>query len=729
MNRRWSARPTRNPHRAPRPAWACAAVVWLAALTANSYLAAADVDFDSQIVPALTRSGCNAGACHGAAAGRGGFRLSLLGSDPAADYEAIVVELEGRRVNLARPAASLLLKKPAGELAHEGGRPLDPDGPAYELVRNWIQAGAPRGRGRRLVAFEVSASRRRVERVGERVELRATARFDGGEPEDVTRWTLFVPADPSALELDPSSATVTARRAGELLVLARFLDRVAPLVITLPWSEQPLDVAREEAASEIDREVMRKLADLRIAPRRTVRDDEFLRRATIDLLGRLPEVDEHDPDDEYDEYDDGGEVDRRARIVDRLLAHPRFVERWTWRFAEWFRLRALPHEPESAEAFHAWLRTRVRDGASWSEMARELVTASGDSHQVGAANFSRLAGDARQETEWVGGIFLGVRLQCANCHNHPLDRWTQADYHGLAALFAPRERGRIVSDLGRGAVTNPRTGQPATPRLPGGPDLESLADARGRFAAWLTDDANPYFSRAFVNRVWRVHLGWGLIEPVDDLRETNPATHPELLELLARRFRERGGDLRTLVRDVTLSDAYRREEMRDASGAVDRYYAAVRRREWSPETRADVIAQVTGVPDRYGDLPLGTRAQQLVDPATPAESLDVLGRCSRATSCEGPNASPGGLAARLHLLNGPVINAKLAAPEGVLQRLLSGGASDEEIVDAFYWRALSRRPSGDERAYWLRQFAGLDPAARREACEDFVWSLLQLERY
>lgn len=676
-----------------------------AALTAGS-------DFDTEILPVLTRAGCNAGSCHGAAAGRGGFRLSLLGGDPAADFDAIVRELEGRRVNLARPDESLVLAKPTGDIAHKGGIRLVPGGGGMKRIADWIAAGARRGTSRQLTHFEVGPRGKVVEKVGTVVRLTATARFDEGKPEDVTAWTVFTTGDPAAVELD-DGATATVRRRGQHVVIARFLDRVVPVRLTLPQAERPVDLTKEPRANFIDDEVVRTLSLLRIPVSPRADDATFLRRVRLDLTGRLPTR------EEVEAFLKDSAKDKRAALIDRLLASEEFVEYWTYRFSLLFRVRSLPGEPESIQTFSHWIRDQVRKGMAMDKVARSLLTAVGDSHTHGPANFARVAGDARGQAELVGQVFLGVRLQCANCHNHPLDRWTQDDYHGLAAVFARLERGRLVKVAGRGAVTNPRTGESAVPRLPGTRYLDHDKDGREAFADWLTERDNPYFAKSVVNRLWKAMFGRGLVEPEDDLRDTNPATHPELLDRLATDFIKSGYDVRHTLRRIARSETYARSgATTPANQADDRFYSHAYRRPLPAEVLADALADVTDVPDRYGDLPLGTRAVSLVDPGTPAPSLDVLGRCSRGATCD---EGGGGLAGKLHRLNGELVNRKVAARGGRLHRMIAGDKSNEEIVEEFYFRALGRLPTATERKHWAKQLAG---AGRAEMLEDFVWALL-----
>ncbi len=731
-------------------------------LSANLLLAnaAPPIDFDTEIVPVFTRAGCNAGACHGGAAGRGGFKLSLLGGDPAADYVTIVKEYEGRRINLAAPDRSLLLLKPTGGMDHGGDVRLEYGGPGATLIEHWIRAGAPRLQLRSLENLEVTPDHHVAERVGEEVRLRAVAWFDDGTRRDVTRWTAFVANDASRLKIedrdvgrvdgedDPVEDAVvdgagedgpvqdgvtegehavmaTTLRAGQSVVVARFLDRVVPVRITVPLGSEPIDLSGLPRGSFIDDYILETLGTLRLRPAPPASDAVYLRRARLTLTGTLPSVDEMTAF-----LEDRGER-KRERLVDRLLASPEFTEFWSYRLSTLFRVRSLPNDERVAVMFHDWFRRQLNERTGYDELARTLLTAEGDSHEKGEAAFYRMTAGPREHAEYVSEIFLGARLKCANCHNHPLDRWTQDDYHGLAAVFARIDRSRVVELKERGEVTHPCSGLPAVPRLPGERFLEAEGDARPELARWITSAENPFFARAAVNRLWKALMGRGLVEPVDDLRATNPATHPRLLEHLARDFVEHGFDLRHTLRLIATSAAFGRGASLDRTGDCDdgRYYSHAIIAPLEPEVLADAIACVTGVADPYGDYPEGTRAISLPDPSIPARGLDLLGRCAREESCE---AAPGGagLSTELHLLNGPLINRKITAAEGRLARWIASGHSNDAIIDELYARALSRPPREDERAFWKTQLDVFDDAMkRRQALEDFLWSLLNSREF
>jgi hypothetical protein len=680
--------------------------------------------FDTEIVPVLTKAGCNAGACHGAAAGRGGFHLSLFGGDPASDYDDIVHAFEGRRVNLAKPTESLLFAKPTGQLRHGGETVLTEDGPGAKRFLAWIAAGAPRGAPKKVTHFAVAPSRDVVEGENVSVTLRATARFADGPEVDVTPWTVFTSSDPTAVVIDEGdTTTATVRRRGQHVVIARFLDCVEPLRITRPLGDKPVDLSAEPTTNLIDEEVIRTLGVLRMPVSPQSDDGMYLRRLRLDLTGTLPTP------DEVETFVRDRAADKRAKLVDRLLKSEEFADYWTLRFSRMLRVHSLPNEKEGLQAYTKWLRSGIRDGMPLDKWARALLTSTGDTHQVGPANFARLSGDARGQAELVSRAFLGARLQCANCHNHPLDRWTQDDYHGLAAVFARLERGRVVKVGARGAVTNLRTGEPAIPRIPGTANLDGVADPMAGFADWLTKKDNPHFARAQVNRLWRVMFGRGLVEPVDDMRATNPASHPQLLDRLAEDFVRHGYDIRHTLRLIALSRAYGRVEAPvPGNEADDRYYARSYRRVLEPEVLADAIVLVTGVNQTYAGHPAGTRAITIYDPLSPAPSLDVLGRCSRAVSCE-ENAVGGGLPAKLHMLNGELLNAKIVDKDGRLAKLVAAGKSDREIVAEFYLLGFGRPPTEKELANWLTRIEKAGKDGRRECLEDFVWSLLNSREF
>ena len=676
------------------------------------------VDFQNDLVPVFTKHGCNAGACHGAAIGRGGFKLSLYGGDPAADYEAIVRRARGRRVNLARPNESLIVLKPAEYVEHGGGTVFDYDGQSARLLIDWIRQGARDDTIRRLNRVEVTPVRHVAESPGESVPLQAVAYYSDGSKRDVTQWTIFAAEDASAVEIDSESATSKIIRRGRHIVVARYLSEVVPIEMIVPLTASEVDLTANSRNNFIDDEILKSLAVLGLEPSPTAVDAAFLRRVSLDLTGRLPSA------ARVNVFLADVMPGKRKALVDELIRSEEFSEYWTFQFAKLLRIRPQRDDGQGALTYHRWLASQIRDNVNYKELARSLIMATGDSHTSGPPNFYRTVAGPREQAEFMSELFMGSRLRCANCHNHPLDRWTQNDYHGLAAIFAKIERGRIVSEKPSGRTIHPRTLEPAIQRIPGERFLANDTDnSRKQLADWLTETSNPYFAKAIVNRLWKRMMGRGLVEPVDDFRDTNPATHPALLDKLATDFIENGYSLRHSLRVIATSDAYARsanaiEQNKDD----DRFYAHAIRRPLEPEVLADAISDVVGIADKYGEEPDGTRAIALVNPKTPSRTLDILGRCGRDESCEGAPGAVSGLSQKLHLLNGPLLNARITAEGSRLKRLGDAGKQPAAIIDEFYMVALGRHPTIQERNYWKRQLETVD---KKEAfLEDFVWGLL-----
>ena len=682
------------------------------------------VEFENDLVPLLTRYGCNAGACHGAAIGRGGFRLSLYGGDPKADYDAIVRQMRGRRVNLARPEESLLVLKPSEQVEHGGGAVIDDDGPAAKLLLDWIRQGASDESSRQLVRVVVTPPQSLARELGEPIQLRTVAHYSDGSQRDVTPWTVFAPEDDSAVVIDEQTYQATVRRRGRHIVVARYLTKVVPVELILPLTDSYVDLTSEQPNSFVDAEILSSLSKLGLEPSAGIDDAAFLRRVSLDLTGRLPSVEQRQ------RFVDRQQADKRSALVDELLGSEAFSEYWTYQLAKLLRIRPERNGDDTgARVYHRWLKEQVIDGESYQQIARDLIMGNGDTYELGPPNFHLVASGPREEAEFVSELFMGSRLRCANCHNHPLDDWTQDDYHGLAAIFAKISRGRTIQEDPGGKTIHPRTREPAVQRIPGEAFLSDDASAgRRQFVEWLTAEDNPYFAKAIVNRLWQRMMGRGLVEPVDDFRDTNPATHPALLNQLAEDFVTNGYQLRHTLRVIASSDAYARSATASLQNKNDdRFYSHRIRQPLEPEVLADAISDVLAVPDKYGGEPVGTRAVALVNPSTPSQTLDVLGRCGREESCEAVAGAVGGLAKKLHLMNGPLLNARIAVEGSRLYRLLREEREPLEIIEEFYLIALSRKPTQTEYNHWAKQLENVsDPPA---FLEDFVWALMSSDEF
>ncbi len=698
------------------------------------------VDFDTQVMPILTKAGCNAGACHGAAAGRGEFHLSLYGSRPGDDYDEIVRAFEGRRINSANPELSLLLQKPTEQLSHEGGTRIEIGGTDFNTIQRWIHEGASRYGHRRLISFQFRSDASAAAlppQIDSKIQLQTLATFDDGAVESVIPWTVFTPDDPSAVEVS-SDGVAILRRSGRHVVLARYLDRVAALELIVPVNkltdaaisdsangdltpprsdQRHSDQARSDQFSEataIDSLIDAKLLQLGLIAAPPASDTQLVRRLSLDLTGRLPTL------AMLDAFVADTSATRIQRFVDQLLVSDEFTDFWAFRLAGMLRIN-----PNAPRAYFDWVHQCVKDDRPYNQFARDLLLAQGSLQQNGPANFYPVGVQPRATAELASSVFLGVQMQCANCHDHPLDSWTQDDYHGLAAIFAKVNRGPVVS-VGNGYVVHPQTAEPAISKLPGGDFLSSNdeVDPRQLLADWLTDSDNPYFRRAIANRVWQYLMGRGLVEPIDDLRATNPATHPELLQWLADDFAQHNHSLRHMIRSICLSRAYQRAT-RTSKTQFDEsaFYSAAISRVLNPAVFLDAVNDVT--------LPENTPRERLVSMSGLIVSSGdeaPLSQCQMGADCSLDTLAVNELAVQLQFLNGEVINKSLRDPSGALMRELASESTTTQIVERFYRKAYSRSPSLTELDYWQLQFSKVegDTAANERAnlAQDFLWSLL-----
>lgn len=692
------------------------------------------VEFENDVIPVLTKMGCNAGACHGAAMGRGGFALSLYGGDPEKDFDSIVRQLQGRRINLADPASSLILQKPTERLEHGGGHVFSFDDESAQVLLNWIRGGAGNHRSRILTRIEVSPRQYVFPSLEQAAPLRSTAHYSDGTTRDVTAWTIFQPEDKSAMEFVPSTTgrpAVRLKRLGRHLMIARYLNQVVPLELIAPRMPGPIELTDFPRRNFVDDHVATSLEKLGLQPSGPIDDQAYLRRVTLDLVGRLPTIAEQqafatNPD--------------REQRVEALLDSDDFHIYWSHLFSKLLRVRSQPENSRGAEVYYQWISSQLEQGTGLRDIATELILAEGDSHEYGPANFYRTVGGAREQAEFVSELFMGSRMRCANCHNHPLDHWTQDDYHGLAAIFAQVEAGRVVSEKSVGEVIHPQTGAPAIAKIPGQPAMRHAGHrekhkgriGRQEFAQWLTDPANEYFAKAMVNRLWKQLMGRGLVEPVDDFRATNPATHPELLDQLAEHFVANEYRIRPTLQLIANSATYARSCDATANNKDDQqFYSHGIRKPLEAEVLADAISYVVGVHEIYGDQPRGTRAIELVHPGVESLTLDILGRCDRQETCEGDLQTAGGLPQKLHLMNGSLLNQRIEAPGSRLHRQLTAGRAAMEIMKEFYQVALCRSMSIEEATFWgeqLNQQADSE-SARRQFLEDFVWSILTCNEF
>ena len=653
--------------------------------------------FENHVEAVLSKQGCNMGICHGAAAGKGGFRLSLRAYDPAADYDRLRYEGRGRRISLTSSGESLLLKKPSLALAHYGGLKLPSDSLEYRVVSDWIAGGAPgvSANTARLVDIEVSP-RERVMAAGGAQRLLVTARFADGHREDVTRWARYSSNEEAIATVD-ESGRATMLAPGETAISVWYLGRVAFARLSVPFPH-PVDVARYRSlprANFIDERVYAKLAPLHLWPSETCSDSEFVRRATLDTSGLLPTP------AETRAFLADRSPDKRGRWIESLLERPETIDCWTYRWCDLLRVNRDVLGDKGMWSLYNWIHTCVAENRPWDQVAREVVAAQGVASANGPVNFYRMGSRPEEFAETVSQAFLGIRVQCAHCHNHPFEKWTQNDYYRMSNLFARIGRkgkgdAETIFAADTGDVSHPKLGRPLLPAAFDGPSLalDAPGDRRVFLAKWMTAPENPYFARSFVNRVWKRFMGRGLVEPVDDMRLTNPASNEPLLVGLTQDFTSHGFDMRRLMRTILQSRTYQRSSRPNPTNAADdRFYSHCLPRRLTGEALLDAICQVTERPEKFAGMPDGTRAESLPDTRVASEFLDAFGRPPRQVTCECERNSEPSVAQALHFINARTLNEKVAAKGGVLDRLLAASLSDQAVLEEITLACLCRPPT------------------------------------
>jgi hypothetical protein len=700
--------------------------------------------FRNHVIPVLTRSGCNMGSCHGAAAGKNGLRLSLRGYAPEVDHAVLTRQAGARRVNTSAPAESLMLLKATGALEHGGGRRFAPDSLEYRIVSEWIADGAPGpSDADPLVAGIEAQPRSAALQNGQTQALKVVATYSDGRRVDVTRWARFDSTDISVAKVD-DHGKVTVVGPGEGAISVFFSSRVdiARVSVPYPASVDPAVFARAERRNLIDEKNLAKLQALNLPPSPPADDAAFLRRAYLDATGTLPPAHEVDP------FLADPDPDKRWRLVDRLIASEEYVDFWSYKWSDLLLVSTRKLPAPAVWSFYRAVRQAVKSNEPWDQVARRVVTAKGSTLSNGWANYFVLHRDTIDLTESTSVAFLGLSLTCARCHDHPLEKWTQDQYYGMANLFA-RVRLKdgqeaagevIVTAAAEGDIRHPRRGSIMAPQPLDGHALalDSRGDRREALADWLADPSNPYFDRAIVNRVWAQFFGRGLVNPEDDLRATNPASDRELFDALVTDFRGHGRDVKHLVRLIMTSGAYQRSSVPLAENAADsRFLSHHLPRRLAAEVLLDAIDRVTEVATAFPGYPPGWRALQLPDSKVESLFLDAFGRPARESVCSCERTDLPSVSQALHLANGPTLNEKLRSDQSVAARLAVAGASDDAIADSLFRAALARPPRPEERmavATSLAEARGIDDPdrarlARREAIEDLAWGLLTSKEF
>ncbi|MGE0607665.1 MAG: DUF1549 and DUF1553 domain-containing protein [Pirellulales bacterium] len=731
------------------------------------------LSFTRDVVPALTKSGCNAGACHGSFQGRGGLQLSLLGFDAPFDFDVITKASRGRRINAALPDRSLLLLKATASVPHGGGQRITPNSEAAAIFRDWFAAGMPGPQPNDLEGLQIKveppeAVLSYAGTVGEKpsrgesgiaVPLRVVASFADGSSRDVTPWALFDIRDKTIADVSPQGI-VSAQRPGKTSVTVRYLGQVASVSVSVPYG--PPSEFAFPTQNFLDELAAAEWKHLGVQPASLADDGTFLRRVFLDLIGTLPT-----PNESRNFLADTNPNKRQA-VIDQLLERPEYVDYWSLKWGDLLRAHRRYLGDKGLASFNSWIRQSVRENKPLDAMTRELLTAQGNLFTNGPVAYFFIDEKVEDLAETTSQVFLGVRLQCTKCHHHPNEVWSQQDYYGLAAFFSKleaKDSGQLGSRFGGpksirpSAQENPnrKPQMSVAPRVFGEPPIQSgqerhplgapasdspsaLAedtalpvanepqDPRQKLADWITHRDNPFFARNFANRAWASLLGFGLVEPVDDMRATNPASLPRVLDALAEDFAAHGFDSKHLLRTICNSRIYQLapeiNPRRDEDGLLFTHRGP---RRLSAEVLLDVINQVTGTTENFVGQPTGTRAIALPDQTIVSQFLTTFGRPLRNSPCECARGSNSDLSQALLLVNSPALHEKIVAPTGYLAERIEAGKGDDEIVDELYLAAFSRLPNDDERLA-IRETIAAGPS-RDEAWQDIVWALLNCSEF
>ena len=693
------------------------------------------VSFRLDVMPVFMRASCNTGSCHGSARGQDGFMLSLFGYDPVGDYYRVTRELSGRRIDLAYPAESLLVEKATEAVPHTGGKLFSKDSEYHDTLVSWLKAGAPDDPEdiATPTSLNIYPDQAVLEGKGRTQQFIAVAGYSDGTTRDVTSLTVFETNNAPSAEIS-KDGMVTAGNRGEAFVMARFATfTVGSQVIVIP---EGLNYQRPKFASTnyIDELVSDKLHKLRILPSELCTDEEFLRRATIDITGTLP------TEEEYLSFVSDPSSDKRDKVVDKLLSRKEFTEVWVMKFAELLQISTNANNQVSYKAtllYYNWLQERIAKNVPFNKIVQELLSSTGGTFNNPSTNYYQIERDTLKLSENVAQVFMGMRLQCAQCHNHPFDRWTMDDYFSFAAFFSqigrknaqdPREV--IVYNRGSGDMKHPVSGKIMEPVFLGAakPEIKRGQDRRAVLAEWMASPENPFFSRNLSNIVWSHFFGIGIIDPVDDVRISNPASNPQLLDALANRFTEYNYDFKKLVRDICTSRTYQLStKVNETNEGDTKNFSHSLARRMRAEVLLDAISQVTDTKNKFRGLPLGARAVQIADGNVSNYFLRTFGRAERKTVCSCEVKMEPNLGQALHLINGDATGNRIRSGK-VVQTMLDTGKSSEEIIDSLYIRTFGRKPTETEKTQLIAKI-NLDPKQSREDLEDLFWALLNAKEF
>lgn len=705
----------------------------------SDYAGAKPINFKNQIVPIFTKLGCNSGGCHGKASGQNGFKLSLLGFYPNDDYEFLVKESRARRVFPPAPEKSLLLTKPIGESPHGGGKRMEKESYEYRMIRRWIEQGMPYGSESDPVVTKIEClPDGRVLSQNQEQQVTVYATYSDGSREDVTRMALFEPNDAELAETNETGLVTTLDLSGEVAVMARYQGQVATFRATIPLGVEVTNTP--PVKNFIDEAVFGKLKVLGIPPSPLADDSTFLRRVYLDITGTLP------TDAQVQEFLSDTSAEKRSVLIDKLLETPEYADYFANKWNMVLRnKKRQAQDQEGTYTFHQWIWDSIYDNKPYDQMVSQIITASGDPMLNPPVTWYREVTDSSQQVEDVAQLFLGVRIQCARCHHHPFEKWSQNDYYGLAAFFsrvgkknlgAESDRGmrdrRVFHNEGVAQAENPRSKQNLKPAGLGAEAFEIPADRDPRFylANWMTQKDNPFFAKSLVNRYWKHFFSRGIVEPEDDMRETNPPSNPELLNALATHFAESGFDLKNLVRTICNSSTYQLTAFPNEYNLKDkqnfsRYYP----KRLTAEALYDAFHQVTNTGEKFAGMPDGTRSLQLPDTSVGPYFLKVFGQPQGDTACECERSQEANLAQSLHLLNSSEVQNKIGNGQGRALALANqADRSHEERIRELYRWAYAREPEAEETQIALAHIEKHKDDVKI-AYEDITWALINTKEF
>jgi hypothetical protein len=718
---------------------ACATLIFAAAclnVASGETATTTAVDFQNEIQPILSRHGCNSGGCHGKASGQNGFKLSLFGFDNRFDYEAIVRQARGRRISASAPEQSLLLQKAIGDVPHGGGQRLERDGESYQTLKRWIASGAPASApdAPRVVKLHIEPTQR-VFQANETQQLKVTAEYSNGERRDVTKQASFVSNLDVIAAVDEEGLVRVNEDRGEAAIMARYMGQVAIFYAIRPHGAPLAEIPGWSPQNYIDRLAAEKWKKLGLLPSPVCDDATFLRRLTIDLCGRLP------TSEEARTFLADQDANKRQKLIDRLLESPDYPAYFATRWSTILRNSNLAGADRAAYAFHSWIKDNLAANKPYDEFVRGIVAAAGEWQDSPAINWYWQSRDDQLHTVTAdtAQVFLGLRLQCARCHHHPYERWGQEDYYGLSGFFTRLGRKSFGEPPPYFASSQVSTGEknPLTNKTPEPKYLDGEyakftpeEDPRHALVDWMAKPENPFFAKVFVNRYWGHFFGRGLVHEVDDLRESNPPSNPELLDALAKDFTEHKFDMKHMIRTIVSSRLYQlssepTEHNRHDKQNYARYYA----KRIIAEVFADAVDQATGSKTKYSNMSAASRAVDLPHEGFGSYFLDTFDRPRRVSSCECERATGATLAQVLLLANSDDLENKIAAGDGVIAQLIKDKRPAKDIIDELYLRALGRFPTADELTKTHTFVESLPPDKQQQALEDILWAVLNTREF